>query len=653
LHIVSSKLAACTGPTQPPHLVISDQRAQEGRRGDPGAADLPRPRTRGIPGDDAPPPSASLSALQDIILTVGSSLDLPTVLQRVVEVIADATGQTDSYIYLYDEEADDLVLSAATESVAAPYVGRLRMALGEGVTGWVGASRQSHVIERELDSDPRYARHAELGEERYDSMICAPIVSRSERLIGVVSVWAVASGHFTAEHVRLAEWIAVVVAGAIENAQLHASMSRRTRVLERMAELSALTTSGLATVRVLDLVTDFVREVGAADLAVMLVRDPQGTDRLILKSVGAELAHGGERLQAARRELLNIDAEVRRRGMTWHLAAEEVRARLGQWFEATATAPLRIAGEDLGLLCCYRVTDRSFTTEDQALLSTIASQAALTLKNALLAEELVSHNELGHFLRDVVAGHLVGGALRDRAATLGLNGRSYAFVVGSVEFEQRARSEWEGSALVLRQVTHSLGQRITGARCTATANEAIAIVPSAGEGALRKLRTELDALGKPLRQRLGAVVTFGISSPTDSVEDFRTALTEAREALTVGSGMGPAGGVFTLDDVGHYLLLSRAADLPSVRDRYSAAIETVAEYDRVKRASLIETLSVFLDVRSRNQAARALFVHRNTLAQRLERVESLTGLDLSDNAEWFPLQLALKVHDVRNLKTGG
>ena len=594
-------------------------------------------------------PGGSLSALQDIILAVGSSLDLPTVLRRVVEVISEATGRTDSYIYLYDEETDDLVLSAATESAAAPYVGAMRIALGEGVTGWVGASRQTYVIERGLHDDPHYVLHDQLGEERYDSMICVPIVSRSDRLIGVVSVWAAAGDHFAHEHVRLAEWIAVVVAGAIENAQLHASVSRRTRVLERMAELSAMTTSGLATVRVLDLVTELAREVGGADLAILLVADPSGADRLILKSVGAETSGAAsETLQAVRRELLAVDAEVRRRGMTWQVAAEDVRARLGPWFDVTVTAPLRVAGEELGVLCCYRVGERVFTAEDHVLLATVAGHAALALKNALLSEELLQHNELSRFLRDVASGRLAAGALREPAAVLGLEARSYTFVVGSVEFEHDGTLEWEGAALVLRQIAHSLSERIAGARCTASVSEVIALVPSSpGEEWLGSLRRELAALQEAVRKRLSAVVTFGISSPTDSLEEFRAALTEAREVVSVGACMGASGGVFTLDDVGHHVLLSRAAGLASVRDRYSVAIETIAEYDRVKQASLIETLSVFLDLRNRNEAARTLFVHRNTLGQRLARIESLTGLDLSDSNEWFPLQLALKIHKAR------
>jgi putative methionine-R-sulfoxide reductase with GAF domain len=358
--------------------------------------------------NDNLPPSVSLSALQDTILTVGSSLDLPTVLRRVVEVIAQATDQTDAYIFLHDAEADDLVLSAATESAASPYVGALRMPLGEGVTRWVGATRQSYAIERDPQADDHFALRPELGEERYDSMICVPIVSRSERLIGVVSVWSGDAGHFTPEHVRLAEWIAVVVAGAIENAQLHASITRRASVLERFP--------------------------------ARCVRRPP-----------------------------------RRR-----------------------SAP--------------------------------------------------------------------------RASSDGLNARSYVFVVASVTFEQQASRNGKGRRSFFAGSPTAL---VSGSREPGVPPASTRWWPwcrCAARGCRELSASSLPPWAKALRQRLGAVATFGISSPTESVEDFRTALTEAREDVAVGSGMGAPGGVFTLDDVGHHLLLSRAAGLASVRDRCSLAI---------------------------------------------------------------------------------
>lgn len=599
------------------------------------------------------PAGASLAALQDVILTVGSSLDLPTVLQRVVEVIAEATGRSDSYIFLFDEEAEDLVLSAATESTAAPFVGVLRVPLGEGVTGFAAASRQTYVVDGGLHTDPRFVLHPDLGEERYDAMIAVPIVSRSDRLIGVVSVWAATSGRFSDEHVRLAEWISVVVAGAIENAQLHASVSRRNRVLERMAELTTMTTSGLATVRLLDLVTELALEVGSADLAVLIVRDPTGTHRVVIRSAVRSGTPAGDHVQAAHSELLSVDAEARKRDMTLHGAADEVRARLERWCAFSTSTPLRVSGEELGLLACYRTGGRPFALDDQALLGTIAGHAALALKNALLAEELQQHNEIGRFLGDVAAGRLVGGELRERASMLGLKARSHTAIVGTVEYETNADRTFEGATLLLREVAQMLSGGVDGARCTASAHEVIALAPSpVGEVGLQSLHATLDKIVTTVRARSGAALTLALSAPAASLEELRTALTEAREVVAIGSEIRPQGGVVTLDDAGYHLLLGRSADLAIVRDRYSVAIETLAEYDRVRRGFLIETLAVFLDLRSRNEAARTLFVHRNTLAQRLARIEELTGLDLSSSDEWFPLQLALRIHQVRRAKVG-
>jgi len=68
----------------------------------------------------------------------------------------------------------------------------------------------------------------------------------------------------------------------------------------------------------------------------------------------------------------------------------------------------------------------------------------------------------------------------------------------------------------------------------------------------------------------------------------------------------------------------------------------------VNGSELLHTLEIFLHVRSRSEAARALYVHRNTLAQRLRRIEELTGLAASDSEEWFPLQLALEIHLLRH-----
>ncbi|HBE24245.1 MAG TPA: CdaR family transcriptional regulator, partial [Ktedonobacter sp.] len=43
-----------------------------------------------------------------------------------------------------------------------------------------------------------------------------------------------------------------------------------------------------------------------------------------------------------------------------------------------------------------------------------------------------------------------------------------------------------------------------------------------------------------------------------------------------------------------------------------------------------------------------LFVHRNTLIQRLERLQSLCDIDLQERANWLTLQVAIKVYKLRS-----
>jgi DNA-binding PucR family transcriptional regulator len=138
-----------------------------------------------------------------------------------------------------------------------------------------------------------------------------------------------------------------------------------------------------------------------------------------------------------------------------------------------------------------------------------------------------------------------------------------------------------------------------------------------------------------------------VSQPVSAPAELASALAEAREAMAIGSGLDNPNGVFTLDDVGHHLLLMRVSGVDSIRDRYATAIARIAEYDRVKGTELLETLSVFLHYRSQSAASRELYVHRNTLNQRLTRASTLSDVDVLEPSEWFPLQLALKVHQSR------
>jgi len=63
----------------------------------------------------------------------------------------------------------------------------------------------------------------------------------------------------------------------------------------------------------------------------------------------------------------------------------------------------------------------------------------------------------------------------------------------------------------------------------------------------------------------------------------------------------------------------------------------------------LDTLETYLECAGNlTRTADRLFVHRNTLIQRLERLQSLCEIDIQDRSNWLTLQVAIKVYKLRN-----
>ncbi len=84
--------------------------------------------------------------------------------------------------------------------------------------------------------------------------------------------------------------------------------------------------------------------------------------------------------------------------------------------------------------------------------------------------------------------------------------------------------------------------------------------------------------------------------------------------------------------------LSGSDDLAPFR----ALVEPLAEHDRARGSDLVRTLEVYFAAGANaSEAADRLFLHRNSLLYRLERLQRLTGLDLKDPGVALALQLGL------------
>lgn len=85
-------------------------------------------------------------------------------------------------------------------------------------------------------------------------------------------------------------------------------------------------------------------------------------------------------------------------------------------------------------------------------------------------------------------------------------------------------------------------------------------------------------------------------------------------------------------------------DLSGTKDLlpFRELLEPLVVYDAERGSDLIRTLTVFFECsENASEAADRLFLHRNSVTYRLERVRELTGLDYRDNLDRLALRLGL------------
>ena len=102
------------------------------------------------------------------------------------------------------------------------------------------------------------------------------------------------------------------------------------------------------------------------------------------------------------------------------------------------------------------------------------------------------------------------------------------------------------------------------------------------------------------------------------------------------------------NDLGVYRYLYKIAHMDDLRDVYQDQVARIDSYDRRKNTDLLDTMETYLECAGNlTKTSERLFVHRNTLIQRLDRLQSLCDIDLQERSNWLTLQVAIKVYKLR------
>ncbi|MDH3685244.1 MAG: GAF domain-containing protein, partial [Myxococcales bacterium] len=173
---------------------------------------------------------------------MSSSHDLDETLGNVVDLVAKRLDTDVCSVYLTAGDLANLNL-AATKGLARDAIGRVTLRFGEGLVGIAAATGEPVAVE-DAHGHPGYRYFPETGEERYSSLMAAPLLV-SGVVIGVIAVQTVQGRSFSREEVELLRTCAQLIAPLVMNAEFLALVNRpeedRSRVVEE------LTRSGMPT----------------------------------------------------------------------------------------------------------------------------------------------------------------------------------------------------------------------------------------------------------------------------------------------------------------------------------------------------------------------------------------------------------------------
>ena len=341
-----------------------------------------------------------LEILSEVSNIANSTMEFDVKLDRIVRVIADKLGRDVCYIVLREKDRDKLVLKAAV-GLNRESIGRVMLAMGEGVTGWVAEHVEPVALEVAAE-DSRYKLVHQTGEERYKSMLAVPIIA-AEKCIGVMTVQTVEPHRYSQDEVTLLSTIANDVGGIINTAQLYHEAKQNLEALSALYEVSRALISTLDLQTLLDQIARSSAEVIGAKGCILRLLDKE-TGLLEIKASHGLTEDIGRKTSVRLGE--SVAGKVAQEGRPVLISDvyehPDFLNVTGNIISSLICVPLVAKDKVIGTIALYdkdegrKMGGRQFTEDDLHLLSTLATQASMAVENAFIyerVEDLAFQNE--------------------------------------------------------------------------------------------------------------------------------------------------------------------------------------------------------------------------------------------------------------------
>lgn len=582
-----------------------------------------------------------LQAVDALTEAVNSTRSLRAILDLVASSARDLLDFDFCAVLLPDSARHNLVITGWS-GLSADYVARVNadrpVRLTESDTEQAPSSKAFKtgrpVAVADIAAEPEFTPWGGVAREQgYRAMVSVPLVAGGT-VVGTLNGYHEAVHDFTDHQLERLTLLANHAAIALSSARLVEQMTSMNDSLLRQRDLLAKSEQIHQQLLSVALhgggMAGIVQALSALIIRPVLVEDARGT---VLAQVGAS------------EELQDNDT---RRSVGSETPDDGGPIVVDGPLRSYLAWPVQLAGETVARVWVPASPGDVSPIDQRAVehASIVISLEVVRLRTGIEVE----HRLRGELLADLLAGGDVDStAVRERAQRLGHDlSVPHVAMVGRVDaagvLRQTTAEQRALNAVADRAVRQQPRPLVAMHRGLLVALWPVDVTVEATERQLLITRAA-DSVRRAMALQGSVTATVAVSGAGRQplVRAYRT----ARGALEVALRSGRVDATVTLADLGVSGLLLQVDDPGQLLEFADQTLAGIRAHDRQRGTQLLQSLRTYLDNdQNRLETARALHVHPNTVSQRLQRVQALTGLDPATPAAAVQIRAALTVLDV-------
>lgn len=329
--------------------------------------------------------------LQKIVDITAEDLDLNLILNDIVKIVTEFTNADSVFIYLSDHSKEQLVLMAS-KTPHKRELGKVNLAFGEGITGWVAQENKPVAIGKRAYQDHRFKSFDVLPEDRYEAFLSVPIIYKG-KAIGVINVQHKKPHDFPKNSVDLIISIAKQVGGVIEHGRLYSETKQKALQFDSLTKVSQSITSEHYLDEILNLIVVVTAEMLNSKICSIMLLDDKGvelaikatqslsSDYKLKPNLKVESSLMGEVIKT-RKPVIVYDVRKEQKYFHRDLAIKE-------GLTSMIAVPMVVKEKAIGVIIVYTKNPHTFTQEEVNVLQMVTNQAAVAVENTKLMEEAI------------------------------------------------------------------------------------------------------------------------------------------------------------------------------------------------------------------------------------------------------------------------